>query len=480
MFRKLMLRRFAKDERAAVGIMFGLTLVPMVGFVGAALDYSRASLVRLDLQSAADVTALSLAKDAVRMTPAEVNQRATELFNNNWSGRYGTTVTQLEVVRGADRFTVTARAQIANTISQVIGAPTTRVDVTSTSAWSVNRIEIALVLDNTGSMGWSNKMEELKRALCGDTTCSNTNPTAGFVRQMSDAAREDDQIRISLVPFDTTVRVPRAVQDAVNAGTEVNSVFAGSGAGYCGSNNTQAQLVNWSLTGPNTLSWFRFANRDKDTNAGRHDNNGNNVGFGCGTGRTNRANWQGCIWDRDQSGNRDTIPTGVAPGNIETLYPAVNCRSNSLARMMPLVDVRTNTANLILAMRAMQPSGNTNVTIGMTWGHNMLLPGAPMSTAATPTTERPIQRFLILLTDGENTENRTSPDDIDARTRLACDAAKAIDITVYTIRVIEGNRNLLRDCASAPANYYEVSSAAQLAPVFQSIAGQIGAIRLTN
>jgi hypothetical protein len=89
---------------------------------------------------------------------------------------------------------------------------------------------------------------------------------------------------------------------------------------------------------------------------------------------------------------------------------------------------------------------------------------------------------MILLTDGDNTENRYtgSRAAIDARAEKACAAAKAQGVTIYAIRVIEGNQNLLKTCASSASHYYEVANAAQLTPVFESIAGRIGAIRLTN
>ena len=89
---------------------------------------------------------------------------------------------------------------------------------------------------------------------------------------------------------------------------------------------------------------------------------------------------------------------------------------------------------------------------------------------------------MILLTDGDNTESKSATNQslIDDRTRLACTAAKSQGITIYSVRVIDGDRDLLRDCASAPANYFEVANASQLTPVFTEIANRIGSIRITN
>ena len=89
---------------------------------------------------------------------------------------------------------------------------------------------------------------------------------------------------------------------------------------------------------------------------------------------------------------------------------------------------------------------------------------------------------MILLTDGENTQNRftTNGSAIDARTTLACQTAKDAGIRIYTVRVINGDRTLLQNCATNASMYYEVSSAAQLTPVFQQIAREISQVRLTQ
>lgn len=464
------LERFRRDDQAAVGLIFGLALVPMMGLTGVAVDYSRSAAVRNELQVAVDATSLALAKDSVVETSAQYNARAISVFNANWYSRFGAQLQSLTVTKGTDKFKIDAKARVDYAVMSIFGVTGGEVGATATSGWGLNKIEIALVLDNTGSMGWSNKMQELKKALCGDQTCGNLNPATGFVRKMKDAAVLDNQIRVSLVPFDTTVRVPAATQASITAGAPVSSTFAYSGAGYCASNPTTARRV----------SFVRFADRDKDSISSAYNSSGTWVGTGCGTGRITQSSWQGCLWDRDQLNNQDTRPSGVDFSDVQTLYPAITCRSNNLARMMSFVDVKTNSSSLISALATMQPSGNTNLTIGVTWGTNMLTPGLPLSTAAA--SQPNLQRFMILLTDGDNTENRQTGNSgsIDARTRLACANAKAQGILIYAIRVIEGNQALLKECASGPGYYYEVSNASQIDTVFTAIAGKINSIRLTN
>jgi hypothetical protein len=90
--------------------------------------------------------------------------------------------------------------------------------------------------------------------------------------------------------------------------------------------------------------------------------------------------------------------------------------------------------------------------------------------------------IVILLTDGENTENRwgTSTSAIDKRSEAVCANMKKDGIKLYTVRVIEGNQTLLRNCASAPNMYFEVSQASQLNAVFKSIADSLATLHIAK
>ena len=57
-------RRFRAARDGNVVITFALAIVPIVGFVGAAVDYSRANSAKAAMQAAVDSTALMLSKDA--------------------------------------------------------------------------------------------------------------------------------------------------------------------------------------------------------------------------------------------------------------------------------------------------------------------------------------------------------------------------------------------------------------------------------
>ena len=463
-------KKFRRDESGAVFVFFALALFPILGLVGAALDYARTSAARVRLQAAIDAGVLFAARDSQSLTEAQVDQRIRDAVMANLNGKVVISPSAIVITHGNRTVTVAATTGVETSILKIAGINSMAIGANTSVAWGTNDIEIALALDNTGSMNSSNKLKELKKALCGDANCAFPSPTSGFIKIMKDAATYDGQIKISLVPFDTGVRMPQSIQNTVNAATTVSTTFSNTGAGYCNSNPTTAKRY----------SWFRFADRDKDTTASNKNASNVTVGTGCGVGRATPATWQGCVWDRDQVSNFDTKDVLNDMTDIVQLHPAVNCRSTNLARILPLTDVRTSSATLINAMKLMQPSGNTNLTPGISWGMATITNAVPFTEAQAPSAT--VKKFMILLTDGDNTENKytTTGNTIDDRTKLACDYVKAQGVTVYSIRVIDGDQALLQNCATSVSYYKEVANASQLTPVFEAIAKEIGAVRLTN
>jgi hypothetical protein len=128
----------------------------------------------------------------------------------------------------------------------------------------------------------------------------------------------------------------------------------------------------------------------------------------------------------------------------------------------------------------MQASGNTNVTIGLVWGWHALTSSLPLPEGSEPSPDK--DKVIILLTDGNNTQNRWSSKEssIDTRTTAACNNVKAANIKLYTVRVIDGDAALLRSCASKTSMYYEVGQASQLNNVFSSIAQNLANLRIAK
>ena len=184
-----------------------------------------------------------------------------------------------------------------------------------------------------------------------------------------------------------------------------------------------------------------------------------------------KVNWTGGVIDRVQPYDvQDTSPTM----DHNTWYPAVN---TTLPAMLPLTTDWTALNSKVDQMRA---NGRTNLTIGLVWGWHALTPNIPLTGASDPSAD--VGKYIVFLTDGLNTQNRWSTNSsvINARTTSVCNNIKASGIKIYTIRVMEGDRSILQNCASDPNMYYEVNNASQMDGVFSQIAGKLSAVRLSK
>lgn len=418
-----LLKRFRSDKSGNVMMLFGLAVVPILGLTGVAVDYARATTARTALHAAIDSAALMAARDATKLTDAELRTRINGWIRANLSGDSATAFTEasISIDRAARTINIAADFDVPTTLTRLISQNAIKVASSSQSTWGSNTIELALALDNTGSMASSGKMTALKQA------------SLDLLKIMKDAANEPDQIKVSIVPFNTQVKL--------DSNTYKNETW-----------------LRYDMTRKVNCDWS---------------------GKNCTTETMSKAKWtasgEGCIFDRDQ--NYDTTDGEVIDTN-EKRYPAYWCSQTSLTTIRPLTNDWTALTNTV---NAMTPVGNTNVTIGAVWGMATLSPSSPFTEAKPANTPR-LKKYMILLTDGDNTENRfggNSGDAIDARTKLACTNIKAMGVKLYTIRVINGDADLLRNCASETSMYYDVQNASQLSPVFKQIASEISAVRLS-
>lgn len=441
-----MVRRFRRDQRGNVLVLTGFLAVPMIGVVGVTIDYSRASNTRQALTSAIDSASLMAARDAQKLTDAELGTRIDNWIRDNLPENTKSEFTGAKVTidRTARTIQIAANANVPTTIARVLGTQSLPVASNSQATWGTNTIELALVLDNTGSMASSSKMDNLKAA------------AKDLIKIMKEATIDPDQIRVSIVPFNTQVRIAKTFKDEewIRYGL-TRSVTCDNKGANC-----------------KTSSGTKITDTD-----GLNCTTKNGVKT-CTTQSITKATWastEGCIADRDQSYD---VGDGGPFSSSDRQYPAYWCSQSSLAQIMPL---SSDWTALSAHIDTMTPVGNTNVTIGAVWGWATLSPGAPFM-EAKPATEPRLKKYMILLTDGDNTENRftTNGSQIDARTALACTAIKGADINLYTIRVIDGDAALLKSCATKPEMYYDVKNASQLSPIFKAIANEISAVRLTH
>src|SRR5260221_12035281 len=75
-------RRFAGANEGNIAILFGIAVIPIITFVGAAVDYTRAVSARSSMQAALDSTALMVAKDLTEGTinTSQISEKADAYF----------------------------------------------------------------------------------------------------------------------------------------------------------------------------------------------------------------------------------------------------------------------------------------------------------------------------------------------------------------------------------------------------------------
>ena len=77
-----LLAKFCCCEKGNIAVLFAIAAVPIISFVGAAIDYTRANSARSSMQAALDSTALMLAKDLTdgTITTSQIGAKATAYF----------------------------------------------------------------------------------------------------------------------------------------------------------------------------------------------------------------------------------------------------------------------------------------------------------------------------------------------------------------------------------------------------------------
>ena len=191
------LSAFRAARGGNVVITFALLLVPIMGLVGAAVDYSRANSDKAAMQAAVDSTALMLSKELATLNSSQMSQKANDYFYALFTrtGVTGIAITPTLTTSGGSQLVVTGTGAVPTTIMKIMGFSSLTINVSSTVRWGNTRVRLALVLDNTGSMSSANKMTALKTA------------AKNLLTQLRNAASQNGDVYVSIVPFAKDVNV---------------------------------------------------------------------------------------------------------------------------------------------------------------------------------------------------------------------------------------------------------------------------------
>jgi len=496
---KKLLSGFASNERGSVMILVAASAMLLVGVTGAAVDMSRAQTLQNRLSSALDAAGLAAGATASSM---DVPSQVTRYFNANFPPGYlgSGAVTVTTTCKDMNGNTVncnststylinlTASTTQNTTIMKAAGISSLSVSAASQITRATSGLELALVLDNTGSMADAvnggnvtttnaAKINALKCSLAGNAAFGTTSTfcttsglvTTGLLDILYGPNPTLTDLFISVVPFSDMVN-PNALTTPASAFVS-NPTQSGIGGCVDSRSMTQASVTGSAISLPS----------------------GESLTF-------------------DIS---DDPPSSVSGSYFKALASSSDCP----AAMQPMT---MNKSDAITAISKMSAAGNTEIELGFAWGWRTLSPNWLGLWGSTPTYTYPnttttvklplpyntakMQKVVVLMTDGVNTvptthtQNNayetqstypTTTTKLDTLSKSVCDAMKSKNIIIYTIGFgpTSGvNYSLLQYCSSTPTlscgttgSYcFQALTNASLASAFQQIGDVLANLRISQ
>jgi Flp pilus assembly protein TadG len=485
---------FQRNRQGNVAVIFALAMMPVVAAAGVSVDLSRAYLVKSHLTQALDAAGL-----AVAGTPGLTNDAlatiAQDYFDANYSEADMGVPGELHLDVGDNVVTLAASATLPTALLGVFGIHDMAVNSEIEVTRETKGLEVVLVLDNTGSMGSNGKINALKDAsesLIGILFGDDPNP---------------EKLKMGLVPFAAGVNVgtdfPETALDMLGRSSIHDENFT-SGTNLW---DLYDDMRNRSWTGcvqtrpgnldvldtppragqPDTLWVPWFAPDEPDGYYGYTNNYLNDD-------TRRRA--------REEERQRNTSKYDRARVYSSSRGPDYGCG------MRPITPL-TNDRDLLLdEVDAMNASGLTHIPVGLAWGWRVISPGEPFRQGGEYN-DPEVNKAIILLTDGENvlgtrnnhnrsyytaygylsegrlgtTSKSGAQAELNPRTLDVCDNIKDEGVRLYTITFqvsSSSTQNMMEECATSPALYFDSPSNQELERVFQAIARDLSNLRLSR
>ncbi|MCB1509361.1 MAG: TadE/TadG family protein [Hyphomicrobiaceae bacterium] len=511
---------FARDERGTIAVVFAVMFIAVFTIVAVAVDFSISSSAKVRQQRALDAATLA-ASDRLGTPNQDVTGPAVAqaYFNANTKGQTGGALTGVTLDANTGRVTATAGTSVLSTLLRGIGINYTDVKGRSVVAKGHSSVEVALVLDNSGSM--SSEIDNLKTAAKNMSGILFT------------GLEGTERMRIALVPFAASVNVGRQYATAswidstgvspvhyenLDQARTRFQLFADMGQTWGGCVEARPAPYDTNDTAPSsgnpaTLFVPMFApDEPDDVNSGGNSYPNNYLvddGGACtpqDTVCTKYRNYDGkCTrWAKvpiSPALAQSRICKYAGQNVSSGAGPNANCTT---AAILPLTSTKSQ---VLSAIDTMVANGYTNILEGTMWGWRVLSPGAPF-TEGRSSSDSNNRKYLVIMTDGENTYQPYSnhngsmygafayaskgrlgtsslTSEMDNKTIAACANAKASGIIIYTIAfrgavTSAAARAVLNACASDSSRALTATDSTALGKAFEEIGRQISQLRVAG
>jgi len=282
--------RFRDDERGIFAVIFGVMAIVLVAFAGAAVDYTMVETAKTRAQVALDSAALGL-QPTIYNSPAPTSDSlkttATKLLTQRLNDSSITAaVDGATTDTGSGTLTLTATITTPTYFVSLLGISSLTTKLVSEATRKRINLEVAMVLDNSGSMANYSRMTNLKKAaLCAMNVLFNAldECTDAKVTATNDLAPTEQNIWVGIVPFTGFVNV---------------------GTGY-------ANATWMDTTGLSSISNDNFDSDDND--ATPYTGTVNRFTLFSNIGKS----WSGCVEARPYPYDTDdTTPTSATPDTL--------------------------------------------------------------------------------------------------------------------------------------------------------------------
>ena len=528
------IRSFLACERGNIIAIFAAAVIPLTLAAGLGIDAAKAYSVKVRLGAALDAAALAVgSSNPSQFTNTQLQQRLNNYFYANFPANSAIGTPQPPTMtpdpNNSNLLNFTAQANVDTVFMRMVGINTLTVKVANQITRGITTVELALVLDNTGSM------------MCGDGGMSNCSSGTAHINALKTDAQQvvdtlfkssadTSKLKIAIVPYVTAVNIGPAASSTGILNTLVPNV-SGVYKDYKGNkilDPTGANIVyDPTQTSLATNAWkgcvIEPTALNEDTNGSGPDINDPalwpNLTFTAYNWKTGGSSSYG------NNNNTWYISSKTPPAKIQYkeidgdwLTATNNSYGPNLSCPTPIVRLTNNQATLDAATQNMTSWANsgTAITVGMIWGWRVLSDKGPFADgqpAATPG----LKKVVVLETDGDQ-EVLGSPDytgygyiadgklgattpgalppstpapntanyNLGQRLKKLCTNMKAAGIVIYTIGLGEGSDpttysgGILSGCAGNGGQFYPAPTAASLATVFQAIANDLATLYLSK
>lgn len=535
------LSRLRRDTRGVTAVLVGLLMVPLCLMLGGAVDLGVAYYLKNRLGYSVDSAALAVGSTVEH--DVDIEQRARDFVAANYPDDAIGTVHDVVVTDVDNVITVSAKATFQTFFMGIFSLDEITVAAEAEVIRAIRGLEVALVLDNTGSMRGGNNIGALRDA------------STDFVNILFGDQVTNPNLFISIVPYaasvnpgpeafggDTTPTPPAwwpdpsdpwYVEFKYNPDDNGDTLADGQGWKGCVLERTGADLLDDTPGGWEAWAWppepddgdiwpdwpdvpTGTTQPDQaevadclDGSAAEpcyYDNNSNNYNLFNMTGSVSAG---GVRYDVGTYQNNGAGPNLGCPGPI-----------------LPLNNVKSIVLDTVDSLDAWH-RGGTMADLGLAWGRRVLSPEPPF-TEGEPWDKEDWEKAIVMMTDGNNqyyrlpsnATNGSTANDwfnrdndrvysdysgigwlasdnprigtnsistantiVDARMATMCEELKAQGIIVYTVtfgNTSSSTEELYRNCATDPSKWFDSPSQDDLRKSFKAIAVELSNLRVSR